>query len=45
MLEMAYAYDYSFSELNKFSSGSHEIMIVFDIYNKDKRPEKAMPRY
>ena len=45
MLEMAYAYDYSFSELNKFSSGSHEIMIVFDIYNKDKRPDMAMPRY
>ncbi|MEX1000617.1 MAG: PorP/SprF family type IX secretion system membrane protein [Crocinitomicaceae bacterium] len=45
MLEMAYAYDYSFSELSDFSSGSHEIMLVFDIYNEDKKPDTAMPRY
>jgi type IX secretion system PorP/SprF family membrane protein len=45
MLEMAYAYDYNISDINKFSSGSHEIMIIFDIYNKDKKPDQAMPRY
>jgi type IX secretion system PorP/SprF family membrane protein len=45
MLEMAYAYDFSFSEIRNFSSGSHEIMLIFDIYNKDKKPDMAMPRY
>lgn len=45
MLEMAYAYDFSFSEIRDFSSGSHEIMIIFDIYNKDQKPDQAMPRY
>lgn len=44
-LEMGYAYDFSFSELRNFSSGSHEIMLIFDIYNKDKKPDMAMPRY
>jgi len=45
MLEMAYAYDFSFSKIKDFSSGSHEIMIVFDIYSSDKKPTVAMPRY
>ena len=45
MLEMAYAYDFSFSKIRDFSSGSHEIMIIFDVYNKDKKPDVAMPRY
>ncbi|MEZ4923315.1 MAG: type IX secretion system membrane protein PorP/SprF [Crocinitomicaceae bacterium] len=45
MLEMGYAYDFSFSQLRNFSSGSHEIMLIFDIYNKDKKPDMAMPRY
>lgn len=45
MLEMGYSYDFTFSELNNFSSGSHEIMLIFDIYGKDKTPDSAMPRY
>jgi type IX secretion system PorP/SprF family membrane protein len=45
MLEMAYAYDFSFSKIRDYSSGSHEIMIIFDVYNKDKKPDIAMPRY
>lgn len=44
-LEMGYAYDYSMSALNNFSSGSHEIMLIFDIYNKGDKPDSAMPRY
>lgn len=45
MLEMGYSYDYSFSELSDFSSGSHELMLIFDIYGKEKTPDSAMPRY
>ncbi|UKN03263.1 type IX secretion system membrane protein PorP/SprF [Paracrocinitomix mangrovi] len=45
MLEMGYSYDYSFSALKNYSSGSHEIMLIFDIYSKENKPENAMPRY
>jgi hypothetical protein len=30
-LRVGYAYDYTISNLGKFNSGSHEIMILFDI--------------
>lgn len=45
MLEMAYSYDYNMNDINKFSSGSHEFMLVFDIYDKDNKPDQAQPRY
>lgn len=44
MLEFGYAYDFNFSELANFSSGSHELMLIFDIYGKDKTPS-AQPRF
>jgi type IX secretion system PorP/SprF family membrane protein len=33
-LRLGYAYDYTLSNLGKFNSGSHEIMILFDINKK-----------
>lgn len=30
-LRIGYAYDYTLNNLGRFSSGSHEIMILFDI--------------
>lgn len=39
-LRIGYAYDYTLSNLGRFSSGSHEIMILFDISkNKDKNDD------
>lgn len=33
-LRIGYAYDYTISNLGKFNSGSHEVMILFDINKK-----------
>lgn len=30
-LRIGYAYDFTFTELNKFNSGSHELILLFDI--------------
>ena len=39
-IRIGYAYDYTLSNLGRFSSGSHEIMMLFDISkNKDKKNE------
>lgn len=39
-LRIGYAYDYTLSNLGRFSSGSHEIMVLFDISkNKDKKDD------
>ncbi len=42
-LEFAYAYDFALSRLNKYSSGSHEIMLIFDVYTGEKK--QPTPRY
>lgn len=39
-IRIGYAYDYTLSNLGRFSSGSHEIMMLFDISkNKDKKDD------
>lgn len=39
-IRIGYAYDYTLSNLGRFSSGSHEIMVLFDISkNKDKEDD------
>ena len=35
-LSFGYAYDYNVSSLNKFNSGSHELMLHYEIFNKTK---------
>ena len=30
-LRIGYSYDFTFTELNKFNSGSHELILLFDI--------------
>lgn len=42
VLRVGYAYDYTLSNLGRFSSGSHEIMVLFDIgKNKDKKDDNS----
>ena len=41
-LRVGYAYDYTLSNLGRFNSGSHEIMILFDISkNKDDKDDST----
>ena len=40
-LRLGYAYDYTLSNLGKFNSGSHEIMILFDINKKGNSTKKG----
>lgn len=43
-LRIGYAYDYTLSNLGKFNSGSHEIMILFDISRLGNGYDKS-PRF
>lgn len=43
-LRVGYSYDYTLSNLGKFNSGSHEIMILFDINTAEKGYDKS-PRF
>jgi type IX secretion system PorP/SprF family membrane protein len=43
-LRMGYAYDYTLSDINTYSSGSHEIMLGFD-FGSDILIKKRSPRY
>lgn len=36
-LRIGYAYDYTLSNLGRFNSGSHEVMILFDLFNKNAK--------
>jgi len=42
-LKIGYAYDYTLSKLNNFTSGSHEVMLGFDLKGKGER--YITPRY
>lgn len=42
-LTLGYAYDYTLTKLRKYNSGSHEIMLGFDL-NKKQKSFKT-PRY
>lgn len=41
-LRVGYAYEYPFSDINRFSSGTHEILLMFEVF-KSKRVKS--PRY
>ncbi|MGF1564275.1 MAG: type IX secretion system membrane protein PorP/SprF [Flavobacteriales bacterium] len=43
-LRMGYAYDYTLSDINTYSSGSHEVMLGFD-FGSDILVKKRSPRY
>ena len=43
-LRVGYAYDYTISNLGRFNSGSHEIIILFDIGKLGKGYDKS-PRF
>ncbi len=43
--KLAYAYDFTFSELSNYSAGSHEIMLLFNMVEKKGRPAIEAPRY
>jgi type IX secretion system PorP/SprF family membrane protein len=43
-LRAGYAYDYTLTDINNYSSGSHEIMIGYD-FGRDVAIKKRSPRY
>lgn len=43
-IRIGYSYDYTLSNLGEFNSGSHEIMILFDISTTEKGYDKS-PRF
>jgi type IX secretion system PorP/SprF family membrane protein len=45
MFKLAYAYDYNLGELNNYSSGSHEIMLILDFKGNSKKPAIEAPRF
>lgn len=44
-LRLAYAYDYNMSQIAQFSSGSHEIMLLFDFYEPKIKAGVDIPRF
>ncbi len=44
-IKLAYAYDYNFTDLKEFSSGSHEIMLIWDIPNEKNDVIVDSPRF
>ena len=44
-IKIAYAYDYNMSEIAQFTSGSHEIMLLFDLYQPKVAPIIEVPRF
>ena len=42
-LQAGYSYDFGTSNLNKYHSGSHEIMLTYDFFSKDVKTKN--PRY
>lgn len=45
MFKVAYSYDYTLNNLGNYSSGSHEIMVVFDIRSGAAEPVIEAPRF
>lgn len=43
-IRVGYAYDYTLSNLGQFNSGTHEIMLLFDLYLMGKGRDKS-PRF
>jgi hypothetical protein len=45
-LRVGYAYDYTISNLGRFNSGSHEIILLFDLdRSKNKKGYDKSPRF
>jgi type IX secretion system PorP/SprF family membrane protein len=44
-LRVGYAYDYTLSNLGNFNSGTHEIMILFDLESLNKKGFDKSPRF
>jgi hypothetical protein len=42
---LAYVYDFNLGELNNYSSGSHEIMLLVDLKSSAKKPIIEAPRF
>lgn len=45
MFKLGYSYDYTLNSLGNYSSGSHEIMFVFDIKSNAEEPVIEAPRF
>lgn len=45
MFKIGYAYDYAFSAIGKYSSGSHEIMLIFNMQDPKLPVTNKAPRY
>ncbi|MDQ3192326.1 MAG: type IX secretion system membrane protein PorP/SprF [Bacteroidota bacterium] len=45
MLKIGYAYDHAFSSLKKYTSGSHEIMLIFNMQDPKRPVTNKAPRY
>ncbi len=45
MLKLGYSYDYALSALRKYNSGSHEIMLIFNLVNDKKNIGAQIPRF
>lgn len=44
-IKLGYAYDLNLGQLGQFSSGSHEMILVFDIINRNEKPIIECPRF
>lgn len=45
MFKVGYSYDYGFSDLAKYNSGSHEIMLIFNRVTNKKAIRPLVPRF
>lgn len=45
MLKLGYSYDYSLSGLRRYNSGSHEIMLIFNLVNDKKNIGAQVPSF
>lgn len=45
MFKLAYSYDYTMNKIGNYSSGSHEIMLVFDVKSGAQLPLIEAPRF
>ncbi|WP_425077605.1 PorP/SprF family type IX secretion system membrane protein [Psychroserpens sp. S379A] len=43
-IRVGYAYDYTVSNLGRFNSGTHEVMLLFDLFKSEKGYDKS-PRF
>ncbi|MDG2330620.1 MAG: type IX secretion system membrane protein PorP/SprF [Flavobacteriales bacterium] len=44
-LRLGYAYDYNFDQIGDYSSGTHEIMLIYNLVNQSQIPIIEVPRF